>query len=120
MPVSAKLKASFSGPAEPGQTRKTMAIDLNKKVARKSAARIHEKSRTRRAILTLEPTAFVGVRLEGTRQTYRLDAEELYSVAVKIHETRIEKLAKTIAKNEGVKLRSARAKARKKMAEKLK
>lgn len=92
-----------------------MPIGLIKPVARVTSARIHEAGKTRRAILSLIPGAAVGVRLEGTRQTYQVDAEVLYSFAVKQHERRIEKRAVHIHKAEGVRMKTARAKARKEL-----
>ena len=94
--------------------------DLTKIVRRVSAARRHEKSQVRRVILSLEPPAQVGVRLQGTRQTFRLDAESIYELAVRHHEQRIEKRARAI-KKERPELRqaSARAKARKELAKEL-
>lgn len=97
-----------------------MPIQLTKRVARKSSAFIHEKSKTRTILLSLEPTAFVGVRLEGTRQTYRIDAEALYSIGVKLHEREIDRRASQIRKATGCLTKTARAKARKELAEKLK
>jgi len=94
--------------------------DLNKRVVRITGARRHEKSRTRAVILSLEPPASVGVRLQGTRQTYRLEGESIYELAVRHHEAQIEKRAKRIAKDELKPMRSARAKARKEMAKELK
>jgi hypothetical protein len=68
--------------------------DLNKRVVRISAARRYEKSKTRAVILSLEPPASVGVRLQGTRQTYRLEGESIYELAVRSHEQRIIKRAR--------------------------
>jgi len=75
----------------------------------------HEKSRTRAIILSLEPSAAVGVRLVGTRQTYRLPAEAIYELAVMAHEREIERTAKRIAKADKVPMRTAKAKARKEL-----
>lgn len=97
-----------------------MATDLNKKVTRKTAARLYEKGENRNVLITLIPPAKIGVRLAGTRQTYQLDAEALYSIAVKYHLAEVDKLAKRINKNEGLPMRSARAKANKELAAGLK
>lgn len=56
--------------------------ELAKRIQRKTSARRFEKSKARKVILILEPPATIGVKLEGTRQTYRLDAEVLYEMAV--------------------------------------
>ena len=93
--------------------------DLHKRVVRISAARRHEKSRTRAVILSLEPPASVGVRLQGTRQTYRLDGECIYELAVRHHEAQIEKRTRRIAKEELKSMRSARVKARKELQKEL-
>lgn len=93
---------------------------LDKKVVRVSHARRHEKSKRRAIILSLEFPALVGVRLQGTRQTYRLEAGQVYELAVRHHEQRIEREAKAIARSESVPLRRARSMARKKLAEELK
>lgn len=93
--------------------------DLNKRVLRLTAARRHEKSRTRAVILSLEPPASVGVRLRGTRQTFRLEAESIYELAVRAHENRIERRARQISKSLALPMRSARAKARKELKEDL-
>lgn len=93
--------------------------DLKKRVVRVSAARRHEKSRARHVILSLEPPAEVGVRLQGTMQTYRLSAEEVYELAVRGHERRIERRAKQIAREDGCTLRRARSQARKELKKEL-
>ena len=92
---------------------------LEKKVTRITHARRHEKSKARAMILSLEPPAKVGVRLQGTRQTYRLEAEQVYELAVRWHEERIERLAKQVARRDSIPLRRARAQARKKLAKEL-
>lgn len=94
--------------------------DLLKRLTRKTAAAIHEKGQRRPVLITLIPPAKVGVRLAGTRQTYAVDAEALYSIAVKMHIADVDKRAKYIAKHEGVKMRTAKARATKELAQKLK
>jgi hypothetical protein len=84
---------------------------------RVTAATRHEKSASRALILSLELPAMVGVRLQGTRQTYRLDAQSVYELAVRAHERTIERTAKQIAKAEKMPLRAATRKARKQCAE---
>jgi len=85
--------------------------NLNKVIRRNTSAHRHEKSKTRAIILSLEPPAKVGVRLMGTRQTYRLDAESVYEIAVLAHERQIEREAKRLVKD-CKSIREARAKAR--------
>lgn len=94
--------------------------ELSKKVTRKTSARLYEKGQNRDIYLTLIPTARIGVRLAGTRQTYQIDAEAVYSIAVKLHLAEVERRAKQIAKAQGLAMRSARAKARKELAKDLK
>jgi phosphoglucomutase len=94
-------------------------VSLKKTVRRKSNAARHEKSKTRFLILSLEAPNKIGVRLEGTRQTYRMHANGFYEMAVALHEAEIEKRAKQIVKADGLKLRSARAKARRELQERL-
>lgn len=75
--------------------------ERNKTVTRVSFAREHEKSRMRGLILSLHPFGEIGVRLERTRQTYRLGAEQVYQLAVRQHSNLIEKRARQIAKDTG-------------------
>lgn len=94
--------------------------DLNKTVKRRSRAARWEKSQRRQLIVTLEATQKIGVRLEGTRQTYRLDIESVYELAVRYHLARIERRAKELQKEEGLKKRSSLARARRDLAADLK
>lgn len=93
--------------------------ELNKPLRRVTSARRHEKSKTRAVVLSLEPPAQVGVRLQGTRQTYRLDAESVYEIAVQYHQRRVDKRARQIAKAESLPLRRAMVKARKELQKEL-
>jgi hypothetical protein len=94
--------------------------DLTKTISRKTSAAIHEKSKRRRIILSFEPPAKVGVRLEGTRDTYKLDAEAVYVLAIKVFVADVERKAKRLMKDEGLPKRSALAKARKELRKTLK
>jgi hypothetical protein len=99
-------------------------VELKKRVRRKTSATVFDRGR-RHVFLSLEPSAglrqeSVGVRLAGTRDTYRIEAESLYSIAVKIHNAAIEKRAKQIQKAQGCPIRSARSKAKKELAADLK
>jgi hypothetical protein len=91
-----------------------MPTQLTKIVKRKTPATVFDRGR-KHIILSLEPSAFVGVRLAGTRRRYLVDAESIYSIAVKMHNQEIEKRAKQIAKSDGVRIGTARAKARKEL-----
>ena len=94
--------------------------DLQKKVVRKSAGRVFSAGQNRRILIVLIPGATIGLRLEGTRQTYTIDAEVAYTIAVEQHLRAVEKRAKEIVKLEKRPIRSARAKARKELDKKLK
>lgn len=92
--------------------------ELTKPVRRTTSARRHEKSRTRTVILSLEPPAQVGARLSGTRQTFRLDAEAVYELAVRSHERAIERRARELQRG-GLRMRTARVQARRELAREL-
>ena len=93
--------------------------NLTKVVKRVSSAVRHEKSRTRRIIISVEPPAIVGVRLEGTRNTYRLDARALYELAIQAHVRDIEREARRIAKADKLPARTARKRAEMALKERL-
>ncbi len=93
--------------------------NLTKKLYRKTSAIRFEKSKHRHVILSLEPTARLGVRLEGTRQTYKIDAEVVYEFAVRVWMTSVERRARQLIKA-GMKARSARSQARKELSKELK
>lgn len=92
--------------------------DLTKTVKRKSSATRVEKSKRRAIIVTMEPSQKIGFRLEGTRDTYRLDIESGYELAVRSHVVAIEGRARQLKKG-GIKLGSARVQARKELAKEL-
>jgi hypothetical protein len=94
-------------------------IKLKKPVTRKTSAVRYEKSKHREIVVSLEPRRQLSFRLLGTRQHYRLDVETAYEIAVKLHAQAIEKRAQRL-KKQGVKIRSARAQARRELAERLK
>lgn len=96
---------------------------LNRTVKRETKANIFERSQNRNLIVSIEPAgrdgALVGVRVKGTRQTFRVSVNSIFNLAVGFHNQKIEKRAKQLQK-EGVPARSAKAKARKQLAEDLK
>ena len=94
--------------------------DLLKMVKRRTISRRREQSKSRPMIVSLEPGDVIGVKLAGTRQTYRVSIEGVYEYALRQHLARIDKRARQIAKNEGLRLRSATAKARKELRDDLK
>lgn len=81
-----------------------------------TAARRHEAGKTRNVVISLAPPAAVGARLQGTRQTYWLDAETVYEVAVHRFVRDVEMEARNIAKRDRITIASARAKARRELA----
>lgn len=97
--------------------------DLTKPIKRVTPATVFEKSRNRKLIVSIEPAgrdgAIVGVRVQGTRQTYRVGVNSIYNLAVQHHLNKIERKVKAL-KKEGVPLRSARAQARKEIDKELK
>jgi hypothetical protein len=99
-------------------------VELNKRVKRQTRAVVFDRGR-RTIVLSLEPargkdSESIGVRLAGTRDTYRIDAASVYSIAVKLHRSRVEKRAKELNKTEGVRIASARRMAEKELAKELK
>lgn len=98
-------------------------IKLEKPIRRMTAATQYSASRHRRMVVVVEPagreSATVGVRLEGTRQTFRVGLGQIYTLAVQIHLNRVEKKAMELHKNEKIPMRSARARARKELAKEL-
>jgi hypothetical protein len=98
--------------------------ELTKPIKRETPATVFEKSQSRNIIVSIEPAgrseAVIGVRLKGTRQTYRVGINSVYNLAVQHYVNRIEKLAKRLHKEEKVPLRTARARARKQIDKELK
>ncbi len=93
---------------------------LAKPVHRTTSAVRHEKGKTRKVIVSLSPPASIGFRLQGTQQTFWIDAEVGYEVAVRSFLRDVEKEARKIKKEEGSKtMASARAKARKRLRNQL-
>lgn len=97
--------------------------ELTKPIKRVTAEERREAGATRRLVVSVEPSgrtgAVVGVRLQGTRQTYRIGVQSIYNIAVQHHLQKIEKLAKRLHKEEKLPMRSARARARKELAKEL-
>lgn len=94
--------------------------ELRKRVSRVTVSRRHEQSKSRAMVVSLEPGDLIGVRIQGTRQTYRISIEGVYLYAIRNHLAKIDKRARQIAKSEGIKMRSAMVKARKELAADLK
>jgi hypothetical protein len=88
--------------------------DLDKPIKRRSHASRTEAGKRRRVIIILEPDQKIGFRLEGTRDTYRLDIESGYELAVRSHVSDVEKRTGQLKKT-GMRAASARAQARKEL-----
>lgn len=93
--------------------------DLVKTIRRRTVGQRRDRSRSRALVISLEPGDVVGIRMLGTRQTYRRSIEAVYEDAIRYHLAKIEKRARQIAKAEGLKMRSAMVKARKELSEDL-
>lgn len=87
--------------------------DLKKPIHRTSTARRRERGQDRRIIASMLPPAFVGFRLAGTRQTFLLDIEVAYELALKQQSRDIERLAARIQKHDHCRMASARKQAEK-------
>lgn len=101
-----------------------MSSKLSKIIRRETDSTVFERGQARNLIISIEPAgrgeAIIGCRLKGTRQTYRIGVGSVHLLAVERHLQSIEKLAKRLHKNEGIPMRSARARATKEMAKELK
>lgn len=96
---------------------------LHKTVYRETEATIFDRGKARNLIVTLEPTgrhgALIGVRLKGTRETYRVSLTQIYTLAVDQHLKKIERRTKELIK-EGYKFREAKKKAVKELEKSIK
>ncbi len=90
-------------------------VELERNVRRQTRATVFSKGDRRPIIIHLESSQKIAFQLKGTRQRYRLDPETCYAIAVRLHLEKIERLARKIKKEEGIKITSARAKARKEL-----
>lgn len=94
--------------------------ELRKRLQRITVGRRREQSKSRPLVVSLEPGDVIGVRISGTRQTYRVSIEGVLEYGMRLHLAKIDKRARQIAKAEGLKMRSAVVKARKELAADLK
>lgn len=92
--------------------------ELDKTVTRRSKAKRYEKSKSRSIIVSLEASQEIGVRLEGTRQTYRLGVESVYELAVRVWVNKVEKRARELKKT-GMRTSTAQAQAKKELSAEL-
>lgn len=65
-------------------------------VKRETFGTVFDRKR-RAVIVSIEPPNLVGFRLKGTRRTYHLPSEKLFSIALKAH-IEVEKAAKRKAR----------------------
>lgn len=93
--------------------------DLIKPIKRVTRSERFSRGKHRRLIVSLEPGDVIGVRLQGTRQTYRLSIEAVYERAILAHVSRVEKRTKELKKT-GLRSNTARARARKELEADLK
>lgn len=88
--------------------------DLLKAVKRVTRGERYSRGKHRRLVVSLEPGDVIGVRLQGTRQTYRLSIEAVYERAIVAHVNRVERRTNEL-KKAGLRANSARARARKEL-----
>jgi hypothetical protein len=100
-------------------TREFAMTDIKKVVRRVTIGRRRDRGKSRALVISIEPGDVVGVRMQGTRQTFRVSIEGVFEYAMRNHLAKIDKRARQIAKSEGIKMRSAMVRARKELAEDL-
>lgn len=95
---------------------------LTKVVKRETDSTVFDRSQYRNLIVSIEPAkngAVIGMRVKGTRDTYRLQVGAMFVHAINNHQAKIERNAKALVKKEGISLRSARARAKREAAQDL-
>jgi hypothetical protein len=101
-----------------------MPSKLTKRVVRQTQVEVYDRRKHRPIIVSIEPAghdnAVIGLRLSGTRDTYRLGVQTILNMAIRKHHDDVERDAKKIQKDEQLPRRSALAKARKKAEKELK
>jgi hypothetical protein len=101
-----------------------MSSPLNKPIRRETSATVFDRSQLRNLIVSIEPAgregATIGLRLKGGRRTYRIGVNSVYNAAINLHLQRIERKTKELMKHEGLKRRSALARATREMEKELK
>lgn len=97
--------------------------DLTKPIKRKTPVETFDRGKYRPLVVTIEPAghdnAVIGVRISGTRDTYRLGIQTILNMAIRKHQDDIQRKAKRIEKEEGLSKRSALAAARRELAKEL-
>ncbi len=99
-----------------------MPTKLTKPITRETDSSIFQVGSLREIVVSIEPVkggALIGFRLKGTRDTYKLPVGSLFVRAVEHHLQKIEREAKRLIKAEGLTARSAKARAKKSLGEKL-
>ena len=93
--------------------------ELNKAIHRISAATRRDRGQERAIVSSLLPPAYIGFRIAGRVQTFLLDIEVAYELAIKQYARDVERLALRIRKDEGIRLASARKRAEKAMRDEI-
>ncbi len=100
-----------------------MASRLTRPVIRETSTEVFDRSKSRNLIVSVEPAGregtFIGIRVKGTRETYRLGLTSIFNLAISAHEGKVRRKAKELEKA-GIKARSAKAQAAKELAKELK
>lgn len=97
--------------------------ELTKSVKRKSPVSVYDRGKLRPLMVSIEPAgrdnAVIGIRVAGTRDTYRLGIQTILNVAIRKHDDDTKRLAAKLQKEEQLSKRSALARARREMAKEL-
>lgn len=99
-----------------------MATTLTKAVTRKTAVETFDRGKSRSLIVSIEPAgrdnAVIGIRIAGTRDTYRLGVQTVLNMAITKHHDDVRRKAQKLHK-EGTPMRSAKAQAKRELAKEL-
>jgi len=85
--------------------------ELTSLIRRTSTAMRRERGRVKPIVSMMVPPAYVGFRLSGERVAYLLDIEVAYELAARQFARDVERTAQRIAKEQGIRIASARKKA---------
>lgn len=76
--------------------------ELTKPIVRVTNSTIFQKSASRNLIVSIEPCgsrgALIGLRIKGTRQTYRVGVNSVFNLALRQHLSAIEQRIKQLRK----------------------
>jgi hypothetical protein len=99
-----------------------MGAKLTKRVVRETPTTVFDRSKLRYLIVSVEPAGqqgtSIGLRIKGTRQTYRIGLRAVFQQAIRLHEQRIERRFNEL-KKAGIPPRSAKVQARKELNKEL-